>query len=934
MKKIYISIVTATVLTLTLQASDYINESWGFKDFEAKKVYKPTTLSVQAINQAISEASEDGGGTVVLPEGVLNANNPIIIKDNVKLKGTLKGGRRVTSINANYDIASGKRGLIISYHTTNTTIENLNLDVKGHNLTAISYAEGDQHNFLIANNSIKNAGFPKYEVAQANGTLPNGYSPMDGISLHDWGEKVYSTDFTIKDNSIENYSEHGINLHFVRRFIIDHNTMKNGIMGMDISTGSREGEVLNNDISDVVAGAKIIGNRGAYNQDIYFHNNYSHDNPKVAYHDDVSGGTYDDGGRGLERQFEGAGIHIYDNILKGYDKRHDMLYFSGAEKNQDDLHGNNEIENPIQTKPSDFQQKPTEPNPKPKPVDKDTNSKLGISVHGNNVIFAIHGKIEKGSHVQFFIDSDNNPNTGFSNEKVKGADYVIEEDHLMKSTQNSSAWKWKVVKWGLKTTQTTKKATVQVPAKVCDMINKKHIDIKITGSTINKRWQKKSRKYFGSQKYQFDLRPTTKEPKPELDKPDVVKQEEKPALKVLTDIKTKAFIPKLDFTKSDVYENGQVVYVSSTKQLQQAVVSSKPNTTIILKDGEYKNMHISFPKSKHHITIKAQNIHKAKLYPKGRDDNSAIYFPQVSKADEMIHDINFVGLEVVGEGGSREFVFTPGVQYGHHHIYFKNIKMHGLFMGVYSGLSSHDWTMDGCEFYNSTASYMWYMMGYHQAVINSVMYNNSYYSLSIRGCYPQEEKFDYYNHANNPRISSRKRHFLSSDDWTHLIANNTFGSNYNNERLADAHISLYYNADEGERDSEDVYFPPKNVMIFNNAFVDSGEGEKKMLNLMANRGIDKGRVDSIDGLIIKNNFTDKKMLVEADTGISSLDLSTNHRDILEEKFGFDDTNRDYHISYDSILKDAGTNNPSSLPWDFENKKRDNKKDVGAYEVRF
>jgi len=49
------------------------------------------------------------------------------------------------------------------------------------------------------------------------------------------------------------------------------------------------------------------------------------------------------------------------------------------------------------------------------------------------------------------------------------------------------------------------------------------------------------------------LRPTTKEPKPEVDKPDVVKQEEKPALKVLTDIKTKAFIPKLDFTKSDVY---------------------------------------------------------------------------------------------------------------------------------------------------------------------------------------------------------------------------------------------------------------------------------------------------------------------------------------------------------------------------------------------
>ncbi len=880
MKKIYLAIVAATAIVQMMQA-DYINDSWGFRDFEANKIYKPTTLSVQAINQAIRDASENGGGRVIIPAGTLNANNPIIIKDNVKLQGTLINNKRATFINANYDIASGKRGLIISYHTTNTTIEDLNLDLKGHNLTAISYVEGNQHNFLISNNSIKNAGFPKYEVAQAKGILPRGYSPMDGISLHDWGEKEYSSNFTIKDNIIENYSEHGINLHYVRRFIIDNNRMKNGIMGVDISTGSREGEILNNDISDVVAGAKIIGNEGEYDQEIYFHNNYSHDNPRVTYHDDVSGGTYDDGGRGLERQFEGEGIHIYNNSLNGYNKDHDMLYFSGAEKYQDDLYGNNEVPNPIQE------------------IQSNPNSKL----ENSDITFSMNGDFKRYIHFGFFIDSDNNPNTGYSRGKIKGADFLVQKNGLYKYPKGTKGWHWERINSDMTVTHTNNSMSSTIPSKILNPSD----TINYNASISTAQWRRT--KVLATKSISL-----------------------KSSLNNIKENRTKAFIPKLDFTKSDVYGNGQVVYVSNPNEFQQTINSAKPNTTIILRDGDYQNTRISFPKAKHHITIKAQNRHGAVIYPRGRDGSSAIYLPHVSNENEMIHDINFIDLEVAGAGDGKEFLFTPGVQYGHHHIYFKNIKMHGLFMGLYSGLSSHDWTMDGCEFYNSSASYMWYMMGYHQAVINSVMYNNSYYSLSIRGCYPPAEKFDYYHHENNPRIGSRSGHFLASDDWTHLIANNTFGSNYNKNRLVDAHIGLYYNADEGARDSEDVYFPPKNVMIFNNVFVDSGNGNKKMLNLMANRGINKGRSDSVDGLIIKNNFTDKRTLIDSDTSISSVDLSTNHTSVSEDKFGFDDSNRDYHISYDSILKDAGTNNPATLPWDFENKKKKGRSVVGAYEV--
>jgi hypothetical protein len=668
--------------------------------------------------------------------------------------------------------------------------------------------------------------------------------------------------------------------------------MKSGMMGVDISTGSREGEILNNDFSDVVAGAKIIGNRGAYNQDIYFHNNNSHDNAKTAYHDDVSGETYDDGGRGLERQFAGSGIHIYDNVLKGYDKKHDMLYFSGASKSQDDVYGNNEVKNPIVTSKPKVEEKQT---PTPKPILKPEIVKQDNST----VTLEIKGKIKEGDHIQFFIDRDLNTKSGFSNGTIKGADFVIEDDHLMKSTESSTSWKWKVIATNLKVSKSANGASVKIPKKIFNQITDGAMEVKIMSSTINKRWQRKSRKYFGIEIYDAHVKNSSEnvvkpEPKPVVKRPE-------PKQKSATN--TKAYIPNLDFSKTDVYGNNQVVYVQNNLELQKAVNSAKPNTTIILKDGKYRDLHVVFARGKHHLTIKAENRHQAVITPRGKDDDAAFYLSAGKSEKQINHHINFVDLEVSGGG---QFVRSPDASFlNAHHLYFLGVKMQGLWMGLYSGLSSHDWTVDGCEFYNSKASYMWYMMGYHHAVINSVMYNNSYYSIAIRGCYPTDEKFYYYDTEKNRRISERSGHFLSLDDWTHLIANNTFGSNYNNNRLQDAHLSLYYNADEGRKISEDVYFPPKNVMIMNNAFIDSGNGNKKMLNLMAERGVNSSGAASVNGLFIKNNYIDKKELIEADTDISTVDLSSNHTGVSEEEFGFDDTNRDYTISNDSILKDAG-----------------------------
>ncbi len=51
-----------------------------------------------------------------------------------------------------------------------------------------------------------------------------------------------------------------------------------------------------------------------------------------------------------------------------------------------------------------------------------------------------YGVKDKQSHVQVFIDADNNPRTGYSKDEIKGADYLLEDHHLFKRKENSSRW--------------------------------------------------------------------------------------------------------------------------------------------------------------------------------------------------------------------------------------------------------------------------------------------------------------------------------------------------------------------------------------------------------------------------------------------------------------------------------------------------------------
>jgi len=53
---------------------------------------------------------------------------------------------------------------------------------------------------------------------------------------------------------------------------------------------------------------------------------------------------------------------------------------------------------------------------------------------------------KKGSHYQFFIDTDKNPHTGYNDGWIAdGADYLIEDARVYKSLSNSHEWRWERV---------------------------------------------------------------------------------------------------------------------------------------------------------------------------------------------------------------------------------------------------------------------------------------------------------------------------------------------------------------------------------------------------------------------------------------------------------------------------------------------------------
>jgi hypothetical protein len=361
----------------------------------------------------------------------------------------------------------------------------------------------------------------------------------------------------------------------------------------------------------------------------------------------------------------------------------------------------------------------------------------------------------------------------------------------------------------------------------------------------------------------------------------------------------KAYIPNLDFSKDDVYNNQQIKYVTNTQELTDYIEKGEtggtdhaahaiPHTSIILKEnGNYSDVNIRFPKGLHHITIKAEHKHKATIIPLGWDGRSAFIFSRADDSNESIHDINFIDLEVLGKQGGQFIKSEGGATYSVYRVYLSGLKIHDLRTGVYSGLHSHDWTMNDSKVYDLWDNeHAWYMMGWHHSVINSQFYNGSHDILAVRGYYPDGEKHTYISDGDtschgNKYIEDRvgRKGFIDRSDWTHYIANNRFLSwslKTSHDYDSNTHIAIAYGL-YGDPDcgAEKVYLPPQNINIMGNLFSNKNEPEQasiRAIQIDAWKGIYNDSLASINGIrIYDNQFIRNKDAEELIAGVANGD---------------------------------------------------------------
>ena len=344
--------------------------------------------------------------------------------------------------------------------------------------------------------------------------------------------------------------------------------------------------------------------------------------------------------------------------------------------------------------------------------------------------------------------------------------------------------------------------------------------------------------------------------------------------------------PNLDFSVDDVYGNGNIIEVSNPQELASAITNATEKTTILLNNGTYSDVNIEFPKGLHDLTLKAKGD-SVIIEPKGYNDESAFTLPNVAKPSEQVHDINFIGLKIQGSTTTQKqfiksvhgrWVDSSGTlhdygednpKYGPYNIYFKNIATENLFMGLYSGLYAHDWTVDNCTMKKSTYSHFWYMMGWHLAVINSTFEDATHDALAIRGYYPEGEVHTYISNASdtecygNKYVEDREKRdvahgFLPPDEWTHTIKNNTFKRVTTIRDNSNVYIALAYSvySDDPVCGAEKTYLPPQNVEISGNV-IDNKDEEANATNsaiaLNARAGIDNSSKSSVNGTKIVNN---------------------------------------------------------------------------------
>ena len=96
-------------------------------------------------------------------------------------------------------------------------------------------------------------------------------------------------------------------------------------------------------------------------------------------------------------------------------------------------------------------------------------SSLTAGVQESRMVLTQNGDFSQYSHFTFFIDADNNPHTGYVNWKIKGADYLVQENGLYRYPKGASGWKWEKVSGVPTVTHTSTLMRSEIPLNLLDV---------------------------------------------------------------------------------------------------------------------------------------------------------------------------------------------------------------------------------------------------------------------------------------------------------------------------------------------------------------------------------------------------------------------------------------------------------------------------------
>ncbi|MDE8676445.1 right-handed parallel beta-helix repeat-containing protein [Priestia aryabhattai] len=166
--------------------------------------------SSDAIQRAINDVSENGGGTVFLPSGTYQLKSEIFLKNNV----TLQGSGKTTVIKGDF---SKKGSPLITNKVTvplkNVTLSNFRLDRTGINT---------QHGILLGN--ATNFLAEKIEV-YSNEDRPGG---AIGISAFDIYAKYPSKNIRVKNSTFYYTGNFGVQFGNVKSGVVENNDFYDG----------------------------------------------------------------------------------------------------------------------------------------------------------------------------------------------------------------------------------------------------------------------------------------------------------------------------------------------------------------------------------------------------------------------------------------------------------------------------------------------------------------------------------------------------------------------------------------------------------------------------------------------------------------------------------------------------------------------------------